>query len=65
MVVVVDVEGEGGLLASSKVRRGGCETAVAATVFDRCRRMADEGRETTETELKCVAIARLCRVARW
>lgn len=65
VVVVVDVEGEGGLLASSKVRRGNCKTAVAAAVLDRCRRMIDEGRNTTEVVVEDVGIVRLCRVVRW
>jgi hypothetical protein len=64
VLVVVAVEGEGGLSARSRVRRGGCETAVAAAVLDRCRRIADADRDTAETELKDVVIVRLDRVVR-
>lgn len=63
-VVVVVVEGEGGLFAfaSNRLRRGGCDSAVAVTtvVLDRCRRIADEGRDAAvEAEAKDADIVKL------
>lgn len=60
VVAAVEEEGEGGLLARSRARRGGCDTAVAAAVFERYRRMADKGRDATEAGHKGVVMLWLC-----